>query len=279
VAKRRRLAAAVVAAGLAIGAAACSSSGASSPPTTSSPKAVVLSAVKASTAQKSARISVTMTLGAKGQGVSVKGQGLVDFGQTASDLTVRLTSVSGAGGEQAVVTFRSVLIGGVTYVNEPPVSKFLPGKAWVSEIIGTKGVTSDIPFNPAYIFKVATAVGAQVVALGASTANGQSVHGYDVTIADPSSVESEFPEMGLPNADKEDVSQFLEDGGTHFHLFVNGSNEVVQASLNTLVSTSSGRVGASLIIDFSDYGAAASIGAPPSNEVATIQQFASADNR
>ncbi len=279
-AERRRLAVALVGGALAIGAAGWSSGAvAASGPTSSSLKAAVVSAVKTSTAKTSARVSVSMRLGTGGQGVSVEGHGLVDFDQTATDLTVTLTSFSGGGAERAAVTFRSVLIGGITYVNEPQVANFLPGKTWVSEVLGTRGVTSDVPFNPAYLLKLVEARGTQVGTLGTSTVDRQTVRGYGVTLANRSSVTSSLRRIGLPTADRNDISQFLQNGGTHFHLFVNSSNEVVQARLNTMVSTSSGKVGASLTIDFSDYGAPASISGPPSGQVATIQQFAAAEHQ
>jgi hypothetical protein len=267
----------VIAAVLATGAAAWSGSTPAGATSTSA-RTQLASALTSSTSHRSARISVVMTQGTSGQGVSVRGQGVVNFGRTAADMTLQLMSVAGGGAEQAAVTVRAVLVGGVTYVNEPSVAQFLPGKTWVSEVMGTPGVTSDIPFNPAYLLKVASARGTHVVALGGSTVMGQAVLGYRVTLPRAATVRSALRQLGIPGADQQDLARFLADGGTRMSLFVNRSHEVVQARLSTMVPTSTGKVGASLVVGLSDYGTAASISAPPASDVATIQQFAAAQH-
>jgi hypothetical protein len=231
--------------------------------------AVVVSATKATLAARTAHLDLSATVTADGQTVTLTGSGDVDFSQPAATLTIG----GSLAGQSA--SFSEIVIGTTTYEQIPQLSTIEPGKSWISADLGAfeKSASAQSPLSnvdPAYTLGLLDQQGAAVTSLGTSTVGGVYCNGYEVNISN-AQIQSELQK--LPSWMQQSVAQLNFSGITLDVYVAVGSNELHRIAISTQVGANGHTVGVNIDEDFSQYGEAVSIAAPPDYEVVSLTQF------
>jgi hypothetical protein len=173
---------------------------------------------------------------------------------------------------------QAVYVDGSVYENIPGLDQVIPGKSWVSVDLSSLGdSTSQSPSslgtgdNPTAMLRLLTQQGNTVVPLGSSTLDGTSVQGYSVTL-DSSAIKAKLAQAKLPSWMTSALSQ-VDIQNTTFKVYVDGAGLLRRMSVGfTMSAGSAGNVSVDETLDFSDYGSTVTVSAPPSDQVATLQQ-------
>jgi hypothetical protein len=247
-----------------------------------SAEAAVIDSVNSTMADRTADISMNLsahvsTGTATGSGtVTGTGSGAIDFSQNAMQLQINV----GVANQQ--IQMQTVYSDGSIYENIPGIDEIVPGKTWVSFDLSSLGAsTNQSPSslgtgnNPAAMLHLLTQQGNKVVALGSSTVDGVSVQGYSVTL-NAAAIKSKLATAKLPSW----MTSALKDVNfqdTTVKVYVDGSGFLRRMALNlTETVASAGQVTADESLDFSNYGTAVNVSAPPSDQVVSLQQFVQA---
>jgi hypothetical protein len=238
--------------------------------------AAVALALNSTLSNKTADLTVTGTVGVGSAGVNVTGTGVVDFTQNAAQLALN-TSVHGN-----QVTEGEVTVGDTIYLNLGAlVSQELPGKSWISVGLGQLnqgGSASPLGIggglstnNPAAILKILGQHGNTVTALGQSTINGTTVQGYSVEV-DPADVRAEIASAHLPTWMKQSVST-SGNLDISYRVFIDGTGNLYRMTTDLSVPVDGQSLNGVISMDFSNFGTATDIDAPPAEQVAPYQTF------
>jgi len=263
----------IVAVGLCV--TACSSSPSASPssspsPSRATPSAVILSATRTSLAQSSADIGmhVNATVGARSVGIAATGT--ADLANSAMQLAMTVQGVPQLTGASLSV----VVVDGTTYLSYPGISTALPGKTWVSQPTSASNSSGLQVSNVADMLRILAAKGATVTKVGVGAIGSTPVTAYNVSIS-PSLIAGQSSTLGVPQADLAEVQQILGSSGVTFKVYVNPTGQLRRLTLHMVIpaSSSSPAVQESVVVDFTNYGTPVSVTAPPSNQVASLQQL------
>jgi hypothetical protein len=235
--------------------------------------AVVINAVTSAIGDKTAHVDVTSSSQVDGQRVTFTGTGAIDFTQNA----LQMTLTGNAAGQ--ALTIQAIYVGETVYESVPEIAQVVPGKSWLSidlssltQATGQSATASELGGDPIASLKLLTVQGNTVTALGPSTVDGQAVQGYSVTF-NPSAVQSELTNANLPAWLKQAVSQ-VQIGSDLEKLYVDGTGDLVRFSQSVTEKVGSvGSLTEDESLDFSDFGAAVSITAPPADQVVPFSQF------
>jgi hypothetical protein len=235
--------------------------------------ASVASAAASTMNNRTADVSVSGTFGTGGAGVNVSGTGTVNFTQNAADWQME-TSFRGHQLSESAVT-----VGGTIYLNGSFVSQVVPGKPWIAMNLGQMSqaasaspllIGDELSTNSSSeILKILGQQGNTVTALGPSTINGTTVQGYSVHL-NPDAVADVIARSNLPGWMQRSTSSpgtldvsytvFVDSTGLLYRMMVDLALPVHGQNLHGVIS-----------MDFSDFGTATTIAAPPADQVAPYQ--------
>lgn len=238
-----------------------------------SAQAAVIDSVNNTMADGTAHITMTISAHTPTGTVTGTGTGAIDFTNNAMQLQLS----AGVAGQQ--LQLQLVYLAGSIYENIPGIGQLVPGKSWVSlDLSSLEGAGGKAPSslgagnNPTAELHLLAQQGNTVVPLGSSTVDGVAVQGYAVTF-DPNAIKAKLQQATLPSW----VTSALSDvklGDTTLKVFVDGSGLLRRMTIGLTESVgSSGNVGLDESLDFSDYGTAVTVTAPPPDQVVSFQQF------
>jgi len=253
-------------AGVAIGVAA---TGGSSP---KSPEAVVMASVNRTLSDHTAHVATTLTETVGSATVRGTGSGSVDFTNGSEDVDIEMAIA----GHSLRVETR--YIQGTVYEAIPQLSTLEPGKSWLSidlssAIAAVEGSTGSLGAggNPAGMLALYAQQGATVTPVGQTVIAGRQVHGYNVTF-DPSILDSPKVQAALPSWMRQDLAHVnLSDIAAV--LYVDGSGRLVRLAQHLNAAAAGQTAYVAETTDYSDYGTAVDISAPPASQVVTFDQF------
>jgi hypothetical protein len=237
--------------------------------------AAVADAVNSALASKTADLNVTGSGGAAGTSLAISGTGAIDFGQNALQTSLKIS------GGPVQVTEQAVYLNKTIYLNlGNEIGQVLPGKSWlsldVSQLTQGSAATSvggagSLGTDPAAALRVLAQNGNKATDLGSSTINGVSVEGYAVTI-DPAAIKSELDSANLP-AWLQQAAKSVSNPNVGYKVYVDGNDQLARLTTDVSETVSSLTVHEGITMDFTNYGTAVDITAPPSSEVAPFQSF------
>jgi hypothetical protein len=219
-------------------------------------------------------VAISGSVGVAGTTIAFTGSGAMDFAQNAEQLSLN----ESVGNQQ--LTENLVYLNKVAYVsigNE--IGQIFPGKSWVSldlSSLSSSGAAASLGAgssvnDPASVLQALKADGNTVVDLGSSTVNGQSVQGYSVHL-DATAINNEIAHENLP-AWMQQAIQELVSADEVYDVYVNSSGLVVRVTVSVTATALSESINENVTMDFSNYGAAVSVTAPPADEVEPFQSF------
>jgi hypothetical protein len=236
-------------------------------------EAAVIRSVNTTMANRTAHVSMNVAVSTPSGNVTGTGTGDIDFGQNAMQLDLTV----GVPGHE--LQMQAVYLAGSIYEQIPGIGRLIPGKSWISldlSSLGASGVRSPSALgtgdNPAAMLRLLTEEGNTVVPLGSSTIGGTPVQGYSVSL-DPASIKAQLANANLPAWMTTALSQ-VDVQNTTLKVFVDGSGLLRRFTLGlTETVSASVKVTVDENLDFSDYGAAVNVTAPPPDQVASFSQF------
>ncbi|HQU26957.1 MAG TPA: hypothetical protein PLS29_08010 [Acidimicrobiales bacterium] len=242
--------------------------------------AVVREASRATLAAHSSDLTLSGSVVANGQTLTLSGSGALDLTQrtgqihlTASGPAVTTTDDEVISGDQAYVSFTA----GTTSV-----STLVPGKSWLalplpaaaSPSSGAGGLV-----NVLAALKLLQSQGATVTSLGASTIDGVNVNGYGVTLPTSTLLAAARRATAaehLPAAEARVALQAVRTMTMGLSVWVDDANLLRRLDLSVTATTNGTALDETMRIDLSNYGAPVSVSVPPASEVATLAQFQAA---
>lgn len=238
-----------------------------------SAEAAVIDSVNSSMADRTAHVSMNLAVTTPSATVTGSGTGSIDFSQSAMQLQL----TAGVAGQQ--IQLQALYIAGTVYEQIPDLDQLIPGKSWISldlSSLAAAGSQGSSTFgagdNPTAMLRLLAQQGNTVVSLGSSTIDGTSVQGYAVTL-DPAVIRSELAQAKLPSWMSGALAQ-VNIGQTSMKVYVDGSGLLRRIGIDIAESiASSEKISVDESLDFSDYGAPVSVSAPPSDQVASFEQF------
>ena len=238
-----------------------------------SAEAAVIDSVNSSMSDRTAHVSMNLAVTTPSATVTGSGTGGIDFSQSAMQLQL----TAGVAGQQ--IQLQALYIAGTVYEQIPDLDQSIPGKSWISLDLsspasaGSQGSsTFGAGDNPTAMLHLLAQQGNTVVALGSSAIDGTPVQGYAVTL-DPAVIRSELAQAKLPSWVSGALAQ-VNIGQTSMKVYVDGSGLLRRIGIDIAESiASSENVSVDESLDFSDYGAAVNVSPPPSDQVASFEQF------
>lgn len=237
-----------------------------------SPAAVVHRALEASLTRRTADMSVTASIRAKGEILTETAAGQVDFRDEDESLDITMTT------GRTGLEVQDILVANTLYVQAPGIPGVEPGKAWISvspatltlleESSPTNGLTSD--GNPLATVRSIEDAGATVRPLGASGQRNRSLRVYQLTLG-RSQLASWVSKKLPPSLRTLRSSKRVRT----LSVTVRVSQAGTVASMTTRLAMVQG--GTNVSVDqrasFSTYGTQVTIVAPPSNRVVGLRPF------
>jgi hypothetical protein len=237
--------------------------------------AAVADAVNSALGSHSADFTVSGSGGAAGQTFTMTGNGAIDF--TQNDIQMSLTVSSGA----QQVTEQAVYLNKVIYLNlGNAVSQVIPGKSWLSLDLSqltqggaaqSLGSGSSLGNDPAAALQALAQDGNKATDLGSSTIDGITVEGYAVHL-DAATLKADIAKENLPSWMSDAVAS-VSNPNVDYKVYVDGSGRLVRMTTNTSETVSGLSVNQGISMDFTNYGAAVNVSAPPAGDVESFQSF------
>ena len=237
-----------------------------------SAQAAVIASVDNAVASKTARGTLTMSIGSGH--LTGNGAGTIDFSNGAMDLNV---DVHAASIDQSL-PIHLIYLGGTIYEGIPQISELFPGKSWLSlDLSGLarsagSGGALNVGGNPAAMLRLLSQQGNTVVPLGSSKVNGVAVNGYRVTF-DPAAMQRQLSSANVPSWMRTAISQVNLQNATET-VYIDSAGQLRRTTMHVEVNAPSGKsASVDETFDLSDYGIPVSIAAPPASQVVDFQQF------
>jgi hypothetical protein len=237
--------------------------------------ASVADAVNSALASKTADLVITGSGGGAGSSVTVSGTGAIDFGQNAAQLSLNIT------GGPAPITEQAIYLNKTIYLNlGDAIGQILPGKSWISLDLGqlTQGgaggsldKSGSLSGDPAAVLHALGQNGDQATDLGSSTVNGVTVEGYAVHV-DPAAIKADLARENLPDWFQQAVKS-VSNPNANYKVYVDGSGQLARVTTDVSETVSGVAITEDSTMDFTHYGAAVTITAPPAGQVGTFQSF------
>jgi hypothetical protein len=237
--------------------------------------AAVSDAVSSALASKTADLNVTGSGGAAGATIAISGTGSIDFGQNAMQTSLKIS------GGPTQITEQTVYLNKTIYLNlGNEIGQVLPGKSWISLDVSqltqgnadtSLGGAGSLGNDPAAALRVLAQNGNTATDLGPSTINGVNVEGYAVTIS-PAAIKAELANANLP-AWLQQAAKSVSNPNIGYKVYVDGSDQLARLTTDLSETVTGLTVHEAITMDFTNYGTAVNIAAPPSGEVASFQSF------
>jgi hypothetical protein len=232
--------------------------------------AAIIKAVTSAIGDKTAQIDMKNSLEIAGITDQAIGKGSVDFTNDSLEATL---SELGSGQQQ---TIQAIYLGGTIYISLPQVSQVAPGKNWISlDLFSLENVPDSqgvLVANPLAVLHALALQGNRVSSLGSSTIDGKSVEGYGVTF-NRSLMQPETDKASLPAWMKQALLQVTVNGASTKVYIDSAGHLVREMTTASEAINGDGTFATNDSIDFSDFGASASISAPTADQVLPISQF------
>ncbi len=247
---------------------------------TAAAAAVVREASRTTLAASSSDLTITGSVVANGQTLSLSGSGALDFIRRTSqiDLAANGASVSTTddeiiAGDQAYVSFTS---------GSTSISTLVPGKSWLAVPLPAAASPSSGPgglVNVVGALQLLQSQGATVTSLGASTIDGTAVTGYRVSLSTSTLLAAARQAIAtehLPAAEAAVALQAVRTMSMSLTVWADGANLLRRMDLTVSETTNGTALDESMQIDLSNFGTPVSVTVPPTSAVATLAQFQSA---
>ncbi|HXW33945.1 MAG TPA: hypothetical protein VEJ87_05150 [Acidimicrobiales bacterium] len=235
--------------------------------------AVVVHAVNSTMGDKTATVEISGTESADGSSFAMSGSGAVDFSQSAAQLGLSLK----VAGQQ--IQAEVIYVGGVIYESVPGIAQVEQGKSWVSINSGStdafQGSTTgalNAGGNPMAMLHLLAEKGNNVSSLGPSSVDGARVQGYSVDITG-AQIQNDLQDSNFPSWARQAISNFNFGNGIQFTVFIDGHGLLRRETVSMDMSIDSNTFQVRETADFSGYGTAVAVTAPPSTDVVSLQQF------
>ncbi len=237
-----------------------------------SAEAAVIDSVNSTLADRTAHVGMNVTVHSPSSNVTESGTGGIDFSQNALQLQFNVDEA----GQKIPLT--ALYIGGSVYESIAGLDQLVPGKSWISIDLSSLATSSQSSSafgtgsNPTAMLRLLAEQGNTVVPLGPSSIDGTAVQGYSVTL-NVQRIKSQLANANLPSWMTSALSQVdIESVTNNVYIDGNGLLRRYSVSLTENV-TSAGKITLDESLDFSDYGAAVTVSAPPAAQVMTFEQF------
>ncbi len=237
-----------------------------------SAEAAVIDSVNSTLADRTAHVSMDMTVHSPSSTVTESGTGGIDFSQNALQLQFTVDEA----GQKVPLT--ALYIGGSVYESIAGLDQLVPGKSWISLDLGSLATSTQSSSalgtgnNPTATLRLLAEQGNTVVPLGPSSIDGTAVQGYSVTL-NVARIESQLAHANLPSWISSALSQVNIESVTN-DVYVDGTGLLRRYSVSLTESApSKGTLTLDESLDFSDYGAPVTVSAPPAAQVMTFEQF------
>jgi hypothetical protein len=232
--------------------------------------------LKATLAEHSARTAISGSEHIDGVVAPITGSGAFDFihnvGSTVLTVSPEGQSIRG----KTITTNQTV------YVNLGPlISKVLPGKSWIvlsgSEYSGKGGAASGLTpggpgtGNPGAIFNILGNGANSVTSLGDSTIKGVPVQGYLVVVS-PAAIKAELSNPHLPQWERQAVRS-VSDTKIGYKVFIGPSGLVYRLTTGVSEKAAGAQFEEFISMDFTNFGTAVKVTAPPADQVASYPAF------
>ncbi len=237
-----------------------------------SAEAAVIDSVNSTLADRTAHVGMEVTVHSPSSNVTESGTGGIDFSQNALQLQFNVDEA----GQKIPLT--ALYIGGSVYESIAGLDQLVPGKSWISIDLGSLATSSQSSSafgtgnNPTAMLRLLAEQGNTVVPLGPSSIDGTAVQGYSVTL-NVQRIKSQLAHANLPSWMTSALSQVDIESVTNT-VYVDGNGLLRRYSVSLTENvTSTGKITLDESLDFSDYGAAVTVSAPPAAQVMTFEQF------
>lgn len=240
------------------------------------PAAFVVSSTQETLAQRTADITISGIISAKGHQVPLQGTGTANFDTNAFSATVNATEGSGNFVERELVAGGRFYMG--MTVNGQDLSQLTGGPHWIdvpvpdqnSSSLGTSNV------DPLQQLQTLESKGAKVVPLGTSQIDGDTVSGYAVTPSRASELQAVEKEIQSGQIPQSVASQMMRAAQAlaGFTLDVYFDNNHLMRRMSFQLSEGGTRsFTGTLDMTFSNYGTSVSIAPPSQSDVVSFDQF------
>jgi len=244
-----------------------------------SPQKVVLASVQATTAAKSARISMTISSGGSAaEGLAVTADGVTDFANGDSVLTMKFSS-SGAGFLSGGIEVRTV--DGAAYTKMPEsLGGMLGGRKWLK--MPAFGATGLLPgfdqSDPSQFLAYLETVSSGVKKVGTESIGGVETTHYSATL----DLAKALNRSNVPASLKDDLGKILEKDGSSFTLPADvwvdndGLTRRIQLKLDLGRLACGGVSDAptmTMSMDLYDFGVPVHVEAPPASDTIDLKDF------
>jgi hypothetical protein len=240
--------------------------------------AFVTAAAQRTLAQSTADVTLSGTVQASGQTLSLGGQGQVDFATSDMSLNVGASSSGGS------LTEHEVLAGGNIYlqlvVNGHNLAAAIGGRHWLQVPYAQAGSPAVTNGSPAWSLSLLKQKGARVTSLGTRSIDGRTCSGYAVTPTRQTvlaGAQAEWTRLGLSHAQTSTALQTLQRAAppTVTVWFDSQRKLACQMNIDMQVGnpTSSGSGSVQMVMDFTHYGVPVNVTPPAPSDTVSLRQL------
>ena len=237
-----------------------------------SAEAAVIDSVNSTLNDRTAHISMNLAAVTPSGSVTGTGTGGINFSQNEMQLQMSVNE------NDQQITVQALYIAGSLYESIPGLNELVPGKSWISIDLSSLGAASGqspgalgTGNDPTMMLRLLAQHGNKVVPLGPSSIDGAGVQGYSVKL-DPDAIKAELAHANLPSWMTVALGQVNIQGTIKVYIDGSGLLRRFSTALTETVA-STGKVTVDESLDFSDYGTAVNVSAPPTDQVVSFQQF------
>jgi hypothetical protein len=227
-------------------------------------------------AERTADVTVSGSVQAGGQNITINGTGQIDFitNDMALDMSIASSTVT--------LTEKAVLVNGNQYVAlgmSGPLSQLFNGNEWFQMPASQSGSANLAGSDPRSSLAALEQSGNSVRTLGTETIDGVSCNGYLVTVnkqAEVDAIRAQSAKMDYsPAMTQQELTLAQDMSPPTITVWLDGQGLVRQMSVNLGVQAggSSSSVAANLVMDYTNFGTPVDITAPPPVDIVSYQSF------
>jgi hypothetical protein len=231
-------------------------------------------------AKNTVAMTISGSFSVNGQTIPVSGAGTADLSSKLETMTMSLSQ------NGTTVQSTEVVDGTSAYIQlfengQNAISQVLPGKTWVQVPLGaasTAGLSAGTP-NVLGQLQILSAQGNTVVPLGASTINGTSVTGYQVTITQKALTAAYKRAEAQGGAQAQAVKSFLKSASINapvIKVWLGADHLMAREEVVLSISTNSVSESGDIVLDFSHYGSPVSVTIPAAGTIGSFSAFETA---
>jgi hypothetical protein len=267
-------AAVLTVAAVVVGVAVANRSGSPRPAPAMSPVAFVTSSAGRTLAERTADVTVTGSVGVSGQRIAIQGAGEVNFATNAMDLDASFNASGHAVEEKEILVDRSLYYSFT--VDGKSAVPLTGGRSWIQMPVQQSGSANIAGSSPASSLRVLAQQGNAVRKLGTKIVDGVTCTGYAVTPsvkAMLAAAKKESAELGLPAAMSDLEQNLVRTMSPTLAVWIDAQGLVHEMSLNLQMTTLGSAASATVVMDFTHFGAPVHITAPAPSDTISYKSF------